>query len=234
MNKPVVVILWLAFAGAACGADASTAPFIRGTADAYRFDVGDASFIVYGRVPTKTGQELYLQYWTPYYEKADPVVLVRRGGFVLAGGVNRLSPEIIETVARQPIYESDGYLLRLVYKGTVGGDLTLRVEMGDGSEGELAVGAGGGAYRRTGVVTAESGVRVRAAPDTAAISSGVMKTGEKIWFTGRECGFIPPGENIEALVVFREILRGGETAWIAVNSWREGDYVEMGDLQPGP
>lgn len=233
MRIIIVVLSTLAIAGAAFGADAAAAPFVRGSTDAYRFDVADATFIVYGRIPTAQGQELYLQYWAPYYEKADPAALLLRGGFVLAGGVNQLKPERVETVAHQPIYESDGYLLRAVYRGILGGDLVLLVKAGGGTE-ELALGAAGGAYYRTGVVIADGGVRVRAAPDTAAAASGIIKSGEKVWFTGREVGFIPPGEDINSLIVFREILRGDSKAWITVDSWREGAYVELGDPEAAP
>lgn len=233
MHKLALLVALLAPAGAALGGEAAAAPFVHGATDACRFDVADATFIVYGRTPTAQGQELYLQYWAPYYEKADPAALLLRGGFVLAGGVNQLKPERVETVAHQPIYESDGYLLRAVYRGTLGGDLVLLVTAGGGTE-KLALGAAGGAYYRTGVVTAEGGVRLRAAPDTAAASSGIIKSGQKVWFTGREVGFIPPDENINSLIIFRKILRGDSKAWIAVDSWREGTYVELGDLEAAP
>lgn len=190
---------------------------VEGNPAAFRSPPGsssDSRVAVYARTPAPDGgQYLYVRYRGPYWETLDGRDLIKQGGFELTGAEGAVAPAEVALVADQGFYEAFDHLYRLYYPGPMSGELTVVVKTPDGPRLKAALGRAEKEVYRTGVVTAEGGVRLRTAPSTEAAVEGVLSPGTKVYFTGRERVYMPADAGMDDAVMMREVVRPGGTSW---------------------
>ncbi len=216
----------------------ATAPRAVGVAEVpgsrYRFKCApdDATLEIFARVPTEKGQEIYVRYRAPYWEEMDPTEAVSRGGFELAAdGGNNVRTTVVTEAADQDFHETRGKLLKLECAGEFAGDVTAVVYLAEGGTKAVPLGPAERPYYRTGVVDVASGIQLRARPDTAADSLGVLAKGTKVGLTGGEVYFLPPSSaGIADTIEFVEVVKAGRRGWAAAGNFGGEVYISIGDF----
>jgi hypothetical protein len=197
---------------------------------------GDSRVAVYARTPAPDGgQYLYVRYRGPYWETLDGLVLIQRGGFELAGDEGAVGPADVALITDQGFYEAFDHLYRLYYPGPLSGALTLVVKTPDGPFLKAALGRAEKEVYRTGIVTAEEGVPLRAAPSTEAAVEEVLPRGTKVYFTGRETIYASADKGLDEAVMVREVVRPGRPAWAPAALYKDRyPYIKEGGLEELP
>lgn len=189
----------------------------------------DATLWLAARIPSGTGQTIYVEYLAPNWVEKDAAAAVREGGFELTdtnGG--KAAPKSITIAANQDFFENSCKLVKIEYAGAFRGSLYVKIKLAEGKTTDIPLGAADKIKCRTGKVLVPGGIKLRTAADENAAAAGVAPCGSELNLYGGRCYSTPAKGDLSKTVVFVGALYEGRQVWVPAATIAGETFLEEG------